>query len=571
MDCRTGGYFCRCRLEFCRIVRCDVADAPHREIGVIDRVRVYGPLIVLWLVATSFNLFKPFHIDDSAHLLIAQWISQNPLHPASGMINWIGIDAPIHKTNQPHLYFYLLALWGSLFGYGPFAMHVLQSFFSLACILLFHHLASRWTKAPLLLVACFALNPVFIVSQNLMMDVPLLAFWLGFFLLLTRVDSRDRRSDVLFAACLCAAACLIKYTSLVLIPILGLALIVERRFRDLWALFIPLAALLAWSLFNYWDYGGIHILERPSSDAPGSISMINLIILCGAFCPVFFWGCPVQWRPSLRMAVALLPLFIFASLWAVSFIANRFANGALLVFCVTSGVLVLIGLVFSLRQNWIFAAGQLRIDVVLIWLWLMATAVFLVFLSPFMAARHFLLVLPALLLLFVGRMAREKSLSIRLILPATLAFLSLCMSLADHRFAATIRDQVDAIRLAYPHHTIWVDGHWGLQWYAMEAGLNVFDWMQSRPAQGDVIILADADGSIDRHATSGWTWDRAFSVSDHARPEFCPIPPALFYGSIQVRPPWYYMGCLSDVDAYRVEAQFKPAIHAEKIRQAGSR
>ncbi len=52
-------------------------------------------VLSLWAVATSVNLLKPFHIDDAAHLLIAEWIASNPLRPMSGMLNWGDIAEPI--------------------------------------------------------------------------------------------------------------------------------------------------------------------------------------------------------------------------------------------------------------------------------------------------------------------------------------------------------------------------------------------------------------------------------------------------------------------------------------------
>ena len=139
-------------------------------------------LLVLWSIVTAYNLLKPYHIDDTVHLEIARWISNHPLHPMSGLVYWDGIKKPIYQLNQPPLYFYLLAFWGGVFGYGAAAMHVLQSLASLCCILLFNRLA-RVLVGPeaLWATAVLVLGPAFIVEQNLMVDVPLLATWLAFF------------------------------------------------------------------------------------------------------------------------------------------------------------------------------------------------------------------------------------------------------------------------------------------------------------------------------------------------------------------------------------------------------
>jgi hypothetical protein len=145
----------------------------HRKIEIVV-------LVGLWLFATAMNLDKAYHIDDTAHLETAQWILQNPLHPMKGTINWDQTSDPIHVLNQPHLYFYLLAGWGSLFGFSEPAMHIFQSFFTLACILLIFLIAGLIVPGhALFLTVLLALSPAFVVGQNLMVDVPLLSFWLN--------------------------------------------------------------------------------------------------------------------------------------------------------------------------------------------------------------------------------------------------------------------------------------------------------------------------------------------------------------------------------------------------------
>jgi 4-amino-4-deoxy-L-arabinose transferase-like glycosyltransferase len=167
-------------------------------------------LFSLWLVVTAYNIFKPYHIDDTAHLEIARWISSHPLQPMSGLLNWFGIDEPIYKTNQPHLYFYLLSFWMSVFGSSEPATHMFQSFFSLACVFLFYKLAHFYARGlALWLTAMLVLGPGFLVEQNLMADVPLLAIWLCFFyLMICEVDSPRQTRRYLFAALGCSAALL---------------------------------------------------------------------------------------------------------------------------------------------------------------------------------------------------------------------------------------------------------------------------------------------------------------------------------------------------------------------------
>ena len=268
-------------------------------------------LVLIWLIITAANLLKPYHIDDTVHLDIANWIAEHPLHPMSGTMPYAGVDEPIHSLNQPPLYFYLLAVWGSLFGYGEATMHALQALFSLAATLLFYRIAQRLVPANALwLTAMLILGPSVVVEQNLMVDVPLLSLWLLFFYALilgTDSDVQGQRRRFLVAALACSAAVLVKYSGLTLIPILIVVIVYERRWRFIWAALVPVAALAAWSLFNYLDYGGIHIAERPARIFRYSnfgfflplFRFVSLMVTLGAITP-FGLIAVVRLFPTLR-------------------------------------------------------------------------------------------------------------------------------------------------------------------------------------------------------------------------------------------------------------------------------
>jgi len=139
-------------------------------------------ILILWLFATYWNIDKAFHIDDAGHLEIAQWIQAYPMHPMSGWVNWSGIFEPISKLNQPHLYFYLMAGWGALFGYSEISMHLLLALFSLWAIIGFFKLAGLFEPSHALhITSLFALSPALVVGQNSMVDVPLIAVWIQFY------------------------------------------------------------------------------------------------------------------------------------------------------------------------------------------------------------------------------------------------------------------------------------------------------------------------------------------------------------------------------------------------------
>jgi hypothetical protein len=226
----------------------------------------------IFAVCVALNLTKAVHVDDAAYLEIASAILADPLHAMNALVSWGANTRPIHELNQPHLYFWWLAGGLQLFGSGETALHAFTAPFTLLALLAFHALARRaCPERPLALTALFALGPAFIPGQNLMVDIPLLGPWLLFFVALphtppgTAPGTGEDRPPWL-AATAAAAACLIKYTGLVLVVALLLDCVARRAWRSLISLAIPFAALGAWSLLNWFDYGAIHLFDRPAPE-----------------------------------------------------------------------------------------------------------------------------------------------------------------------------------------------------------------------------------------------------------------------------------------------------------------
>jgi hypothetical protein len=509
-------------------------------------------LFALWVAVTAANLFKPYHIDDTAHLIIAQWISSHPLHPMQGLLNWGGVAAPIYRTNQPHLYFYVLAAWGTLFGWSAPAMHGLQSLFAAGCILLFHRLARRLNIPDALwLTAMLALGPAFIVEQNLMVDVPLLCAWLAFFSLLLA-----RRFAP--AAAASGAALLMKYSSLILLPVLAAAVLLHRAPQRLWVLLIPIGTLAAWSAFNWWDYGGIHLATAlhaaGQSYVPPTIhkhfqlarrlvkSTIAWLVGLGALTP-FGVIALVQARTSLYIALLTGFLALIALVWT-GLLPDTLADIALWLGFATSGALTL---AYAVRAIW----RQRTPAAAIIGLWIFGTSAFYIFTAPFIAARHILLILPPCALLLAMRtplpaQAKRFGLIMSVIL-------STGLTISDDRFAAFYQTEAAAIPASLPPGTkIWAAGHWGWQWYATRAGMTELDIKSSRLTPGDILVVpeevdhqlpASLSLQLIRHITGN------FSDSD----PFCTGRPGRFYLSYTFRGPWSLSrDCSQHIDIYKI-------------------
>jgi 4-amino-4-deoxy-L-arabinose transferase-like glycosyltransferase len=516
-------------------------------------------LITLWLIVTLYNLFKPYQIDDTAHLIIASWIAAHPLHPMQGMLNWSGTTEPIFHTNQPHLYFYILAGWGSVFGFSEVAMHALQSLFAGMCILLFYRIARSLAGSQALwLTAMLALNPAFTVEQNLMVDVPLLACWLGFFEpLLCRIEDTRQHRRYALAGLACAAAILVKYSSLLLLPILGGSIILERRWREAWSLAIPVAALVLWSAFNLFDYGGVHLTTAFHSStatyvprAHKSVDWLRkLVKSCIA------WGVAVG---------ALTPFGVLA----LAQFRPRWANG---VYALCLGGLIALALATARnilpdhltdKILWLgFAASALLLTPLLrpsreplrvyLLAWFILTSLFYILFAPFVAARHVLLILPAISLLAATRCEIPVRGKVFALLITSIISAGLCVS--DFRFAQFYKTEAAVLPAAFPAHIkIWAAGHWGWQYYATQHGMAELDIKNSNLTPGDVILVPrEADhqlphGIILRHLA---TATGNFSKFD----PFCTARPSRFYLSYTFRGPWSLSAeCDQHIDIFEV-------------------
>ncbi len=475
----------------------------------------------------------------------------------SGPLNWSGTAAPIWHTNQPHLYFYLLALWGRIFGFGAPAMHALQSAATLACVLLMHRLA-RLVAGPLAVwaTAMLVLGPAFIVEQNLMVDVPLLAVWLAFFVLLIGgIDDARQTRRYGLAGLACGAALLIKYSSLVLFPILCLSLLLERRRAQVWTAAIPVTMLLAWSVFNLLDYGGVHIAARPHGAGHDAIRPLRLAIeWCvglGALTPLGVIAA-VESRPALRERDALvyaalgLGLGVLVASTALGLGTARGSDRLLWLAFAINGALT----VLALAPDAMAAAtsGPWRLDLrpdaaprLYLLLWIGATGLFYVLLSPFMAARHVLLVLPPVVLLLarrwgsgVGRRPLRFALALTVLVSA-----GLCLS--DWDFAAFYRSEARRLAASLPSTTsgtVWASGHWGWQWYAGREGFQEVDVRSSKLRPGDLLVVAE---DINHQALTQpvrLAEVRTDVERGSLRDLFCTARPARFYFYTSRQGPW---------------------------------
>lgn len=458
-------------------------------------------LLIIWAFATYWNLDKAFHVDDAGHLEIARWIALNPLHPMSGLVNWNGIYEPISNLNQPHLYFYLMAGWAKIFGYSEISLHCLMAAFSLWAVMAFYRLSRLFEPSQAICATTlFGLSCAFVVGQNSMVDVPLLALWLEFYCTLLTPTLDDKRK-YLFATLLCAAALLVKYTSLVLLPALALHILITKKYRNLYWLMIPVIALLLWSAFNFYDYGAVHILDRATSVKSLWSYLRNAlawVVTLGAIMPFAVWAFATKIKFSERRArslawaiLCLLSLLAPAAIALSLFVAlpilplnltlyvSFFVSGAGAIVLAYSNIKpALLGIDFDSKKA-------------LLAYWFLSSFLFTVLLAPFMATRHVLLAMPAVLLMMYPYATKTEKISKTYLFALALTVSnSVLLAKADHWYAGVYQNTASTIIEDIPPTSeIWFLGQWGWQWYAQQAGMHKLSPNGRQPSAGDFLVI----------------------------------------------------------------------------------
>ncbi|GAB3957190.1 hypothetical protein GCM10028805_49160 [Spirosoma harenae] len=451
---------------------------------------------LLYVIATSINLNKAYHIDDTFHLEAADWIKQHPFKPMSGFINWDENKEPIYKANQPPLYFYFIALISALFGTGEIALHLFQSIFTLFCLLIFYQITQLLSlKNGLLLTAFLAFSPAFLINQNLMVDVPLLFFHLLALYYLLQKDAISESGRYWKVGFFLSISVLIKYTSIPLLVALLVAILWRKQYRYLYIVLIPAAALGLWSLWNYVEFGAVHIVNRPRNPMTFQLfinNVINFITCLGAISPfslAFILG--YFFRNKFVNLLTPLVAVLFVGLTIIT------ANGQLFILLSNdilsnvffgNGLLIILLVIVAIWNNSFKIRKAISSTSVILLMWIATLSGFIILFAPFVASRHVLLIIPAVLL--IGGVWVDK-LSMINAWQAVIASASITIILAisDWQIANFYREKAKeaATRLA-GQQRIWSAGHWGWQWYARQNGFKEVQADSMQFQTGDYLV-----------------------------------------------------------------------------------
>ncbi len=516
-------------------------------------------------VATLPFLGKAFHIDDPLYLAVARQILRKPWDPFGAEVLWEKEPETLFDADfNPPLWSYLLA--GMLAWSGEpavqvraaeptadgtlqfraetsrrpeIALHLLESVFVAAAICGLFALGRRFTRWPLAATALVALSPAMLPGQNVMLEGPVMAFWLWAVWCHLRGVERDDLRWTCAAGLLTALAVLTKYTSGLVIVMLAVESIRRRHWRSLWFAAIPATALVLWSLHNWLVYERLHVLVifsrvQTGERAPigvsvfeswgrllatlrviGSVTALAIPIVVIVARRFGVWAVlgliaislGIGWLGEHDMAVRLVdrdgrerarifPQSLPAHLIAFGSL-GAFAIGGLMISCRGSrGMNAING---STVQR--FNSSTPGSDEFILWTWITAVVAFGVLATPFLAVRHLLPGLPPLVWLVLrrldafgerGRRTNSMLLAATVTISTAAGFL---VAKADYDFAAWYRHVAVDVgsRTVAAGKTldknVWFTGHWGWSYYAERAGMRPYLPRRTEMAEGDFLLV----------------------------------------------------------------------------------
>lgn len=483
------------------------------------------PLLLLALLFTLLNAFKPLCIDDALYYYHAQQISQHPFAPYGFTVFWNDRPEPAIQNLAPVLMQYWWAIAIRLFGDHPFIWKLWLLPYALLLVFSLHSLLRRFASGyEMILTWMVVISPVFLPSFNLMLDVPALALSLFAIVVFLRAAERDSRLLAALAGLVAGLAAQTKYNGLVAPAVILLHSFVFKKLRlGVLAAIIAGLFFVSWEGFIFLSAGRSHFLTQ--SQTYGSVNLLAkyvylawpLVTIMGAVAPFFtliaLIGLGVRKR-TLSLAAALVVVAYLALIFAPTRFHTLSRD-----FQTNEATMTLAGIIFSVYGTGFFISVLLVIRKLAgpseglgafwtIWRehkaelflagWWVLEIVAYFGLSPIPAVRRVLALLVVSTLL-IGRLV-FRTVGPGSILLRRVAYGSMLLGLlfyaVDFRDAyvekAAVEKSSQQIAAIGPTATTWYVARWGFQYYAERAGMKPVLPDQSDFQPGDWLVISDS-------------------------------------------------------------------------------
>jgi hypothetical protein len=479
-----------------------------------------SPLLLTALV-TLANAVKPVAVDDTAYLLYARHIANNPTNPYGFTHFWWSKPEPAMGVLAPPVVPYWLATGIRLVGESPPLLKLWMFPFVLVLAWALRAFLVRFARGaedfalPLLM-----LSPAILPTVNLMLDVPAVALALASVEVFIRSVERRSWRLALSAGIVAGLAMQTKYTAFVAPAVIAWYGLTHRRF---W--FATVAAGSAIAVFTGWElwlvekYGQSHFWFHATASAgsrmgdnrllsfanekfnliPGLVGQfgglaVGVGLLAGwmwrfprryLICATVAWSLgfglivflPHRWLTPER-GVGFTRMFWLVSGWTA--IGAVLGCASMLLFRVKKG------LGFRLNAESFFLVG-----------WLLLEIGAALALTPFPAARRVIgitLVGGLLAARAASRIAHARperlppwwalafGIAIGIAVAAIDVWDAFPEKVCAERAAEVVRERPDG-------STVWFVGHWGFQYYCDRAGMQPLVAGETHVRAGDFVVV----------------------------------------------------------------------------------
>jgi hypothetical protein len=478
---------------------------------------------ILGITLTPLLLFaqKPFHIDDSAFLEIAQNILEHPFDPFHGSVALVDHDYEIFKRlektpntfesmSHPPLVPYLMAVVIKLRGsINEFTLHLAFLIFPIMAAFSAFYIAERFTSSPMIAVLLLVTCPIFMVNaQNLMTDVPAMALSLGSVAIFLYSVEHKGTSFALLSGVLGGLAALTRYPGLATPLLLVIYSLISRKGLRLSILAIVASSAVfgIWLIENFAIYSTTHIWASykfyksfyayhsfgPTDTLIKAVSNLSAIGGC-AFLSAIFLFCFRKKRLSIAFIFSIVTsaLLLFL-LKKFTFALADYSSAQIF----TLDLFVFAGIYFVSDAIRIVIRNADNVVFKFLGVWFLLMLVPALFLLPFGTGRYMLPTLLPMILILVADPERDLNIGrkfLSTIVVITFVF-GLILSWTDFELALTYKVFPQSIRQNYPKEKIWFIGEWGFRYYMKEQGGIYLLSDDTRPASRDVIVKPQMAG-----------------------------------------------------------------------------
>jgi len=397
---------------------------------------------------------QAFHIDDPVNIYLARHIIHHPENPYGFLMIYNGA---IHSFDRffanPPLNGYLLSFMIRLVGEHEIGLHLFFLIYTIFSGWLMFLISKKFLngddQSAFFSAVLLLFSPAFFVmNHTIMMDTPLLCFYLAsiyFFL-----EAETRPSFYLLAGMFAALASLTRYTGMTLIPLFLCMAVLNPKQRSLmsfWSIIIPMFVFECWYFWTCCLYSSGYWLNIVSYET----AQDRCIRIVAHF-------------------LANIDYLAMASIFPLSwFLLAR-----------------------DKKDQNLFPTRQFQMRFLFFWVALLVVVNSL-FLQT--GVKYNLLELPAVILIFVLSLKRlfgQRTVRLLMITAVLTGFLSMVVAVADNQLANLYRDYAAKLYFGYKreNNQVYYSGHWGWGYYLQKLGAkSILSIRETRTHRGDIILF----------------------------------------------------------------------------------